>query len=457
MAVGVIQTDPAADPALAAATVPGARVFVLRAAGVSSEPVPGGEVLEGAPGDRAEAAAEVWARCGAARVVILHAGERLSPELAAELGRAGDAGAGPTVYRAPVRLRFLGRVLATAPAVIAWDGDPAAAGAMVECRGHLLAEAGPLHEVLAASNARATRAAARRRRVSAGDFLWRPGRRLVGRLYRRRRDGVPGLILSVMETYDEVLVAAKVWERTQADVALRPVPAGFRCQESPSGFVMIREDLGTQLERLLLAATPDDVDGVRLAGAGRGAAWTVRADGHPPAVLRWYRRGGVPRWFARDCFLVGGLARPVRELVVTEEARVRGIPVPEVLAVRVDGAGVGRYRGAIVTREFAGGVSLRTYLNAVSPSDAGDAVVTVATVVRQMHDRGLDHPDLNAGNILLRATPAGLDVCIIDLDRARIRASVSAWRRRLALRRLRRSLADVPAGARVQRAYWEAR
>jgi hypothetical protein len=57
----------------------------------------------------------------------------------------------------------------------------------------------------------------------------------------------------------------------------------------------------------------------------------------------------------------------------------------------------------------------------------------------------LHHRDLNVGNILLNRPGTGLAVHVIDLDRARLGASVSRRARRRALRRLARSLAKVEA------------
>ena len=46
------------------------------------------------------------------------------------------------------------------------------------------------------------------------------------------------------------------------------------------------------------------------------------------------------------------------ELILTDEARRRGIAVAEVLGARVDRLAAGLYRGAIVTREIAGAETL---------------------------------------------------------------------------------------------------
>ena len=57
-----------------------------------------------------------------------------------------------------------------------------------------------------------------------------------------------------------------------------------------------------------------------------------------------------------------------------------------------------------------------------------------------MHDAGVEHRDLNLGNLLVRAGSTGIEAFVLDLDAARIHARPLGPRaRRLALRRLERS------------------
>jgi len=457
-AVGVMQADPAVDPAAAVASVAGIPTYLLRCAG-GAERVPSGvEVLPVPVGDRIDAARRLRAICPTGRIVILHAEESLSTELTSEL-REHALAVGQS-YRAPMSIEIFGQRMATAPIVLAWDGDPDAVGPVIECRGSVDLRLADLQGAIAALDDRARRAATARDEVSAGDFLWRPAWGFVRRLWRRRSDGVPGFILSVLESYEEVLTAGKIWEAADSLRSRATVPPRFRRRETPDGAIVLRDDVGPDLERVLLAATPDDVEGGRLLDAGRGSTWALRTADAPPAMLRWYRRGGLPSRITRDTFIAGGVPRPLRELAVTEEARASGVPVPEVLAVRLDRVGVGRYRGAIVTREIEGGEALDQCLAGASAQRREQLLRASARVVRRMHDQGLHHRDLNASNILLVPRADEVDVYVLDLDRARFGVSVSAAERRRALRRLDRSLArvvgvDADARAIVPRTYWE--
>jgi tRNA A-37 threonylcarbamoyl transferase component Bud32 len=213
----------------------------------------------------------------------------------------------------------------------------------------------------------------------------------------------------------------------------------------------------------LLDATPERVDGEPWTRGGRGATWAVAVDERTRGVLRWYRRGGALRHLVRDRYF-GWRPRPLRELLVTEQARRQGVPAVEVLAARVDRLAGGCYRGAIVTRAVEQAETLAEVVVRRPPQRERDAVIdAVARAVATMHDRGVHHRDLNAANILVQRDGDRVRVHVIDFDRATMRAALSERRRRQALRRLARSLAKLdPQGALVSaedraafhRAYW---
>ena len=73
-----------------------------------------------------------------------------------------------------------------------------------------------------------------------------------------------------------------------------------------------------------------------------------------------------------------------------------------------------------------------------------DLTATIAAV-RAMHDRGVIHPDLNLGNVLLRPQGQGLpEAFLIDFDRATFAPGPLPFAaRQAALRRLERSCAKL--------------
>lgn len=225
------------------------------------------------------------------------------------------------------------------------------------------------------------------------------------------------------------------------------VPAAYTVLRAGAVRVAVRRDLAETVAPWLLApalVVPADAEPI---GGGRGAAWRLTLPGGVRAVLRCNRRGGAMARVADDTY-VGLLGhRPLRELAVTDEARRRGVPAPEVLAVRVEGAIV--YRGAVLTAEIAGAVTLVEALRDAPDHSARRALVEAAgRVVGGMHRAGLWHADLNMTNLLARRGAGGVELSVLDLDSARLSGPpLGRWARRRTLRRLARSLRKLdPSG-----------
>jgi 3-deoxy-D-manno-octulosonic acid kinase len=148
---------------------------------------------------------------------------------------------------------------------------------------------------------------------------------------------------------------------------------------------------------------------------GRGAAYRVRLDG-ADWLVRHYRRGGAVAVHLGDRYVRVGVPRPFRELEASQAARARGVPTPAVMAAVVYNAGV-VYRGDIAvefiprSRTLAdvlfGGVG-KDGAGAGSGDNRRPAAHAAGAAIRQGHDRGLVHPDLNLQNILLAETGDGL-------------------------------------------------
>lgn len=212
--------------------------------------------------------------------------------------------------------------------------------------------------------------------------------------------------------------------------------------------VAVRRDLADVLGGWLLAPVltlPEDAEPMR---GGRGAVWRLVLPDGLRLVLRCNRRGG---WLARlvhDTYL-GPWYRPLRELVVTAEARRRGIPAAEILAVRVEGGLV--YRGAVLTAEIPEAATLIDALRASpDPTTRRALVEGAARTVAGMHRAGLLHTDLNLTNLLARRAATGaIEMAVLDLDRARLtRPPLAPRARRRTLRRFARSWRKLdPAGA----------
>lgn len=179
-------------------------------------------------------------------------------------------------------------------------------------------------------------------------------------------------------------------------------------------------------------------------GAGRGETRVVSLWGRR-ARVKQLRRGGALARLWRERFV--GTARLVANVTVPLAARARGLATPAPLGLMTLAGPPGLFRGWLATEEVEAAIDLHAAVLSERPP-ARDEWSLVLGTVRTMHDAGIDHVDLNLGNLLLRRP--GPEVVVIDLDGARLYDGPVGFRaRRRALRRLERSYRKV-AGARLE-------
>jgi 3-deoxy-D-manno-octulosonic acid kinase len=174
-------------------------------------------------------------------------------------------------------------------------------------------------------------------------------------------------------------------------------------------------------------------------GSGRGRAGRVTLSDGPVWGKRMRRGGAVGRLW-RDRF--PGRDRLVQNVTVAEEAVARGVPTPSPVALLTAEGPPGLFRAWLATEWLEGARDLATLLRerTAGPTELAAALAAV----RAMHDAGVEHPDLNLGNLLVRQTDTVPRAFVVDLDRARLRRrGLSARLRQTALRRLERSHAKL--------------
>jgi 3-deoxy-D-manno-octulosonic acid kinase len=175
------------------------------------------------------------------------------------------------------------------------------------------------------------------------------------------------------------------------------------------------------------------LDGIGCTPAERGGRGAVRRfpcdSGH--GIIRSYRRGGMVRFLMRGGYLLRN--RPHYELRLHTHVYEQGLSVPEPLGALWERRGL-LFRGAFATREIDG-TDLLTLLS-TGPENPGTLLLRVGELIRDMHDIGVYHADLHAGNILI----AGDTLYLLDFDNARLFRSVSRLARARNLLRMRRAL-----------------
>jgi len=220
-------------------------------------------------------------------------------------------------------------------------------------------------------------------------------------------------------------------------------PAGFRVVAAGAGRLLVDDDLAGEVtacglqrrgawDELLRRAKP---------GVGRGATARLTLPSGRRLVLKKLRRGGLlgPLW--RERFV--GAGRLLDNLRLPEAARGRGLTTPAAPALLVVQGPPGLFQGWLALDEVRDAQDLATRLASSPPPSA--VLAQVMNQVRVMHDAGVEHRDLNLGNLLIReSTGAGAEVIVTDLDGARLHDTGLPFAlRQRALRRLERSWAKL--------------
>ncbi|MBE0487016.1 3-deoxy-D-manno-octulosonic acid kinase [Marinobacter sp.] len=176
---------------------------------------------------------------------------------------------------------------------------------------------------------------------------------------------------------------------------------------------------------------------VAVSEGGRGSAWFIHRDFGTDWVLRHYRRGGlVGRLIARR-YMFSGLerTRAFRELRLLHILKAEGLPVPTPLAAYIYQPVPMAYEAAILIERIPDAVP---WPSAESRSEC-HLWQKIGRTIRQFHNAGLYHADLNCDNVMV----AGDDIYLIDFDKCQIRPVSSQVMPRWMtsnLKRLRRSV-----------------
>lgn len=163
-------------------------------------------------------------------------------------------------------------------------------------------------------------------------------------------------------------------------------------------------------------------------------------------VLRHFHRGGLMGRVNRDLYVrvAAAKSRALREFDLLSEMHSEGLPVPLPVAAQYTPLGP-FYRADIITQRIPHARPLQEVLfGRVLSSQLWGAI---GANVRQLHDHGVFHSDLNCRNIMIDASDR---VWFIDFDKCEKRKP-GTWMR-ANLDRLHRSLAKTAAGS--EQVHW---
>jgi hypothetical protein len=206
--------------------------------------------------------------------------------------------------------------------------------------------------------------------------------------------------------------------------------------------------LKEEYKNLLLALGIDDLKTFLKKGSqtahylkGRTLHPSIPFDGEKRMVLRQYSHGGLLRAITGNLYLFG--ARSFRELALTEEIRSCGIPtIPSIGAIH-HWIFFPFYQACFLSLEVPHAMDLIQYFNGIGAhpsleniSSKRKTIRSVGHLVRQFHQAGFFHGDLQLKNILA----AGDQLLLIDFDRSYRKPTLSAKERMKNLLRLNRSV-----------------
>ncbi len=117
-------------------------------------------------------------------------------------------------------------------------------------------------------------------------------------------------------------------------------------------------------------------------------------------VLRQYRRGGFLGKLVKNSYLYNGIknTRAYQELKLLKKLRKAALPVPKPVAALIQVEGW-YYRASIIIGLIKNAEDLFHYLKKSALSD--EQWQQVGFMIRQFHNQGLYHSDLNIHNIML--------------------------------------------------------
>ena len=229
-----------------------------------------------------------------------------------------------------------------------------------------------------------------------------------------------------------------------------PIPPSFSLIKKENTFLLLSEEY----KDLLLQRGIEDTNTfiTRYAGAkqhsgGRSLHPSIPLREGQRMVLRRYLHGGLLRPVTRDLYALG--FRSFRELALTEEIRSAGRPTIRPIGAVQQSVIFPFYRAYLFTLEVPGARDLIQFFQDIGSHPVGEVLAlkrkiirSAGRLVRQFHDSGFFHADLQLRNLLI----ADHQVLLIDFDRScrmqnlphrmrmknllRLNRSVDKWKRR---------------------------
>lgn len=166
---------------------------------------------------------------------------------------------------------------------------------------------------------------------------------------------------------------------------------------------------------------------------GRGTTWFIEHDAQS-WVLKHYYRGGLIGRLLNDSYFYNGLAntRSVAEFMLLAQLNAFELPTPKAVACAVYRHGF-TYQADIITSRIPNAQDLVSLLSQQTIDKS--LYQKIGKTIKQFHDKGVFHHDLNIHNILIDDAE---QVWVIDFDRGKLLPPHIRWQH-ANIERLKRS------------------
>jgi len=204
------------------------------------------------------------------------------------------------------------------------------------------------------------------------------------------------------------------------------IPAYFKVKESAGEWRIIQADYEQAIDSLF-NGRHNSVNTETVQGRGDYPVANIKSSAgrETEVIVRVYRRGGLSALVLPDMFT--DARRPLNELVLTEKGRADGVPLPEILGLQIKWVLPFFYRARIVVKKIPDTVTLeQTLVSLVKENWFNkelhikkiNLVAALVQAIRQLHNAGINHRDLNIRNILIKQSGIDFTAYIIDLDKS---------------------------------------
>ena len=222
------------------------------------------------------------------------------------------------------------------------------------------------------------------------------------------------------------------------------IPASFSLIEKGRVSLLLKEEY----KSLLLAQGIDDLKTFLKKNSqrahylkGRTLHPSIPIEDGKRMVLRQFSHGGLLRAITGNLYFFG--ARSFRELALTEEIRSCGIPTIPTIGAIHHWIFFPFYQACFLSLEVPHAMDLIQYFNGIEAhpsreniSSKRKTIRSLGLLIRQFHQAGFFHGDLQLKNILV----AGDQLLLIDFDRSYRKSTLSVKERMRNLLRLNRSV-----------------